>query len=243
VRRVFRRELRRLRVFVGNPRAKRSRSREMSFPTVAEFEAALQTEPLDELAKTHILEGLPFVFRDAPDSLTRLQDHLVGALGVEASDIRIIGSARIGFSLDPTNFPRPFGPSSDLDIVIVNAELFDVVWHTMLRWHYPRRTQRLPDVDWRWSIARQRELYWGWFRPEAIRYRGLSRLPMLGPIQTLSTEWFNAFQSLSTHPDLAPYQASGRLYRSWEHVLMYHVDGLRQLRDIVNQAGGSRGVQ
>jgi len=215
----------------------------MTFPTVREFAQALETQPLDDVARNFILGGTPYVFRDDPAALEHLIAHLTAELPVGEDDIRIIGSARIGFSLDPTNFPRPFGSGSDLDIVVVNADLFDLVWYTMLKWHYPRRIGSLPSTERRWSTTRRKELYWGWFRPEAIRYSGLSRLAMLAPVQELSTQWFNAFQSLSVYPELAPYQASGRLYRSWEHVLMYHVDGLRQLREIVVELGGASGVQ
>lgn len=216
----------------------------MTFPTVREFATALENEPLEQIAQTYILDGTPYVFRDDQAAFDQLLDHLSTELSVAGTDIRVIGSARIGFSLDPTNFARPFGQASDLDIVVVSAELFDVVWHTTVRWHYPRRIGRLPRTDWEWSNRRRKELYWGWFRPEAIKYpERLQRLSMLRPLQELSTRWFNAFQSLSQYPALAPWEASGRLYQSWEHVLMYHVDGLRQLRDIVISAGGAGGVQ
>jgi hypothetical protein len=215
----------------------------VTFPTVTEFTDALRTQPLEDVARAHILEGVPYAFRNDQAAYRQLLQHLTTELPIEDSAVRIIGSARIGFSLDPDKFPRPFGPWSDLDIAIISADLFDLVWYTTLKWHYPRRVRRLPEADWNWCLARRKELYWGWFRPEVIKYRGLSRLKKLRPLQELSTRWFDAFQSLSLYPELAQYQASGRLYRSWEHVLMYHVEGLRQLRAMIEAAGGTSEIQ
>jgi hypothetical protein len=122
--------------------------------------------------------------------------------------------------------------------MIVNQRLFDMIWTTMLRWHYPRRVDRLPNVDWAWVRERRHDLYWGWFRPDRIRYDGLSFSPVLYPLRDLSTQWFNAFRSLSRYPELADRDVSGRLYRTWEHAHLYHGDGLRQIRDLLqNQRG------
>jgi len=53
--------------------------------------------------------------------------------------------------------------------------MFDLYWHTMLIWNYPRRgTPQLAGRDRSWRRDRQRDLYWGWFRPDYIRYDGLS---------------------------------------------------------------------
>jgi hypothetical protein len=104
-------------------------------------------------------------------------------------------------------------------------------------WNYPRRGG-LSNPDTAWRRDRQRDLYWGWFRPDSIRYEGLTAPDALQPLRDLSAKWFNAFQSLSLYTPFADRQVSGRLYRSWKHALLYHGEGLRQLKAIVSETGG-----
>jgi len=163
--------------------------------------------------------------------MQRLTDHLCGKMNVVANDIAVVGSAKIGFSLSPDNFPRKFSSYSDVDVVVVSGPMFDEVWHTMLRWNYPRRFI-LSGADWEWSKHRRNDLYWGWFRPDAIRFEGLSFPDVLKPIRNVSTAWFNAFQSLSLISDFSSRKIEGRLYRTWEHALRYHADGLQQIKQI-----------
>lgn len=46
----------------------------------------------------------------------------------------MIGSARLGYSLAPSELGRPFGARSDLDFCIVSAELFVELHETYERW-------------------------------------------------------------------------------------------------------------
>jgi hypothetical protein len=145
-----------------------------------------------------------------------------------------VGSAKLGFSLNPDSFPRQFLDESDIDVVVVDEPAFDQVWLTMVRWLYPRRIGgRLSGAEKRWTHDRKENLFWGWFIPDEIRYEGLAFPSVLESLRDLSTSWFNAFQSLSEHPEFAARVVSGRLYRTWEHALLYHMDGLRQIKDIV----------
>lgn len=203
-----------------------------SYPSAEEFEALLTTQPLDAILADHVLSGVPYAFRADPLAESLLKKHLCGELKLDPANIRVVGSARTGFSLNPHTFPRSFGPASDLDIIVVDQQLFDMVWRTMLEWNYPRRVA-LPTDERKWRNARQNDLYWGWFRPDRLRYDGLQFPEVLTPLRDLSAKWFNAFRSLSTLNEFSDRDAAGRLYRSWTHALLYHLDGLRQLRDLV----------
>jgi hypothetical protein len=206
------------------------------YPSSEEFSEMLRTLPLGDVLIAQVLGGLPFVFRDDPGLETTLRRHLEDQLG-PLDAMRIVGSGRIGFSLNPNNFPRRFSAESDIDVLIVSQELFDKVWMTMLRWNYPRRgALAAPDESWRRD--RQRDLYWGWFQPDKIRFEGLTAPEELNGLRDLSAKWFNAFQSLGLHDEFADRRISGRLYRSWRHALLYHNEGLHQLKAIVTAEGG-----
>ena len=204
------------------------------YPTPSEFKDLLRTQPLESVVQNYLFEGIPYVFRRLPERQTKLAQHLGNELQTKPENVRIIGSAKIGFSLSPDSFTREFNERSDIDVLIVDAGLFDRFWHTILQWHYPRRGRRLAEIDFRWCSARKDDLYWGWFCPDEIRFEGLSFPQSLAPVRDFSTKWFAAFKSLSLYPEFAARDVSGRLYRSWEHALLYHTAGLSVLRAIVS---------
>lgn len=202
----------------------------MPQPTVDQFKNILLSKPLDWIVETYIFEGTPYVFRSKPRLSEALHLHLKSNLHLEKENIVIVGSAKTGFSLNPDTFPRKFSDKSDIDVVVIDEKLFDEVWTTMLKWNYPRRGQ-LYGIDWEWAKKRREDLYWGWFMPDKISFGGLSLPSVLKPLRNISTNWFNAFKSLSRYPEFADRNISGRLYRTWRHALLYHVDGLRQIKE------------
>jgi len=205
-------------------------------PTIAEFKSALLSRPVTEVLRDYVFSGDPYAFRERPSALLNLRAHVSKALNVSENNIVIVGSAQVGFSLSPDNFPRRFTDRSDIDVVVVDEHLFDAVWYTLLQWHYPRR-QDLPRGDWGWTKDRRKDLYWGWFVPDQIRFNGLSLPEALKPIRDCSTLWFNTFQSLTKYPEFSGRDVHGRLYRTWEHVRLYHAEGLRQIREILRAQG------
>jgi hypothetical protein len=207
------------------------------YPTSEEFRSLLLSDPpnLGRVVRDYVFQGVPYVFRERPENMQTLRRHLRDKLNIAEENIVVAGSAQIGFSLAPDTFAVPFSRTSDIDVVVVDERIFDRMWITMLRWHYPRRVVGLEGPDLPWVGERRKDLYWGWFVPDRIRYEGLSYPDDLRPLRDLKTQWFNAFQSLGREPALARRRVSGRLYRSWDHAQLYHVDGLRQIRAALRQ--------
>ena len=207
----------------------------MSYPTVAEFKNILLTETTQNIAKEYIFKGSPYVFRNKPKDLDALKNHLVSKLPIMKPNITIVGSAKLGFSLNPDTFFRQFSDESDVDVIVVDEALFDKVWMAVLDWHYPRRLTTLGKLDGEWARTRRKELYWGWFVPDQISYEGLSFPHALKPLRDISTDWFNAFKSLSQYQEFSRRQISGRLYRTWDHAFRYHSEGLRLIKVAIQE--------
>lgn len=73
-----------------------------------------------------ISEGIPFAFKANPLLFESVRLWLASNLNIEAKEITLIGSARLGFSLSPPpNFGKEFGKHSDLDFSIISSKLFD----------------------------------------------------------------------------------------------------------------------
>ena len=206
----------------------------MPHPSTHEFANILLSNPLDVVVQKYIFTGTPFVFRDQPKRSELLTQHLSDSLSLSERKIIVVGSAKIGFSLSPDNFPRQFSDNSDIDIVVIDRTLFDQFWITMLQWNYPWR-YRLGVADWDWAKKRMTDLYWGWLEPDKIHYEGLSFPSALRPLRDISTNWFNAFRSLSHYPEFVRRNVSGRLYRTRKHALLYHKNGLQKLTKAIRR--------
>lgn len=198
-------------------------------PTANEFAALLETVTIDDLVRDVLFAGLPFVFEGTPEAWAQLRARLAGDLDCGEDDVLVVGSAKMGYSLAPRKFGRPFSADSDIDVIVVSADLFDEVWLSVIRWHY-RRRHRLPPADRQWDAERRASLSWGYLNPTGFKYRGLSRSRQLQPAKRVSATWFDAFQSLGRLPAFAGRKVGGRLYRSWDHAVSYHDHGLRELR-------------
>jgi hypothetical protein len=208
----------------------------LAYLSDGEFKRILLNEPLESVVKQHIFQGTPFVFRDQPKLYQDLRDHIGTSLRLPHENIIVVGSAQVGFSLAPDNSFVAFSEESDIDVVVVNERLFDQGWQTLLRWNYPRR-HHLPVPELKWTRNRMEELYWGWFSPDRIHFDGLSFPEALKPLRDLSTQWFDAFQSLSQNETFARRTVSGRLYRTWDHALLYHTHGLQRLKTNLQSKG------
>lgn len=170
----------------------------------------------------------PYVFQPKPTAWDSFRDELIVLLGVSRSDVRVVGSGRLGFSIKPWNNFKSFGDKSDIDLVIVNANLFDELWLALLDAAYPRPpiTEKLGG----WLEKRRNELYTGWLTPLKIKldYRivGLKARPVLD----FNTRWFNALKRAARHPTRRHEDITGRLYRTWRHAELYHLNSLLELR-------------
>jgi hypothetical protein len=173
-------------------------------------------------------DRMPYAFQPRPQAWDTFRDELASKLMVSRADIRIVGSARLGFSMKPGSNLRSFTDTSDIDLVIVNADLFDQMWFALLVAAYPRFpfTTSLSG----WLKTRRNELYTGWLTPTNIRLDAKILGPKARPALDLRTRWFNALKQASRYPTRRHEDITGRLYRTWRHAELYHLHSLAELR-------------
>lgn len=71
------------------------------------------------------VNNLAYLFSDRPILYEQILQYLADKLGTSTSNIRLVGSGKIGFSMDkPPKYGTPFGPHSDLDFSIIDEEIF-----------------------------------------------------------------------------------------------------------------------
>ena len=191
------------------------------YPTKDEFKTMLTSWDLDQIVDTHLFAGLPFSFSKTPELYDQILYELSQGLQVEKQDICIVGSARIGFSLSPPRFGTPFDQFSDVDVVVVSADLFDPSWMNILDSPRGRRSSFRSRT--RKSLTDHRKkhyIYQGWIYPDS-----------LVDALEIGERWLTTFNGLSRIPVLSSRRISGRLYRTWDHARAYHYRGLELIQE------------
>ncbi|WBB90677.1 hypothetical protein [Verrucosispora sp. WMMC514] len=84
-------------------------------------------QDVDYFVTARLFDGIPAAW---PHELSYIRwRHLVATeLGIDPMAVQLVGSARLGYSLNPKKNFRKFQASSDLDIAVVSPELFDQAW-------------------------------------------------------------------------------------------------------------------
>jgi len=190
----------------------------MTYPSKDEFSDLLNSRDHTKIVDEILVAGIPFAFRDSPADYDVLRTTLGTALHLSADSMTVVGSGRIGFSLSPEKYGTPFLPESDLDAVVVSAEMFDVAWFDLLR--LGRKYLNLRKQVQSWVDAhRENHVYFGFIIPD--------RLP--GAV-AVSPTWFRTFRGLARNPSLAGRDVNGRLYRTWDHVYVHQLYSLRRIQ-------------
>ena len=82
-----------------------------------------------------IVNNTPFVFRDIPLLYEQIIQYLSDLLSIESGSVKLIGSAKTGFSVSPSpNYGKIFTENSDLDFTIINEVVFGALCKEYEAW-------------------------------------------------------------------------------------------------------------
>jgi len=190
----------------------------MPYPSKDEFSELLDSRDHAKIVEELLIAGVPFAFRDSPADYDTLRTTLGVALRLSSDAMTVIGSGRIGFSLAQEKFGAPFSPKSDLDVVVVSAELFDKHGSTFCGSVAGICSLQKTVQSWI-DTHKESHIFWGFILPD--------RLP--GAV-AISPIWFRTFRGLARNPSLAGRDVNGRLYRTWDHVHVHQLYSLRKIQ-------------
>jgi hypothetical protein len=197
--------------------------------TKDELLKAADSISVPRLVQTHILDGVPAVLSIDRDSYQSIRASFASTVGASADDITIVGSAKLGYSLTPETFGSPFTSQSDIDIVVVNPQIYDRLWWLLSSWSFPWRPGGWPNEKRNWARDRLERAFHGWIEPELFFYWELGRRVTPPALRDVRVEWFNALKQLSQNAPLAGHDCQARIYRSWPHAARYHEWSLNQV--------------
>lgn len=166
----------------------------------------------DDMAvvRRHVLHGAPFALDE--EGSFALADEISTHWGVHPNrDVYLVGSAKLGFSINPKKRWLPFRNESDIDIAVVSERLFEI------RWNEIDVYAGLPD-SWEDRSACQRSVASGWIRPDYLP-------------GAMADDWFEFFrriQNTGTYAGGIGIRAG--LYYSMEFLERYQARGVDQCR-------------
>lgn len=140
--------------------------------------------------------------------------------------VYIVGSAKLGFSFYKNTY---FSLDSDVDVAIVNENLFDFFLTKIREFQYDLdnsgkfidRQEYFDYIKFLKYIAK------GWMRPDL--------LPVSFGIKSLKDDWFDFFQSLSYNKsEIGNYKINAGLYKNYSYLERYCIEGLKQYLSLLN---------
>ena len=167
------------------------------------FRGDLRKMSVDDLVNRYVLHGECYII-DEP-TYFELKKVVSEQFNIHPSQVYMVGSGKMGFSLKRTRRYHPFGDSSDLDLAIVSDGLFDEIWMEAFRFKrdggYWEKEREFKDY-----------LFRGWIRPDL--------LPASASFER-TEEWWEFFRELTSSGNFGSYKISAGLYRAFEFLMAY----------------------
>jgi predicted nucleotidyltransferase len=172
---------------------------------IAVFRADLTTLSIKDLVRKHISTGTPRAFSE--HEYFELRRVVASEFDLHPSSVVVVGSTRVGFSLNPKHRYRLVEPGSDIDVAIVSPERFDDYWDRVF--DFARE-----DIAWSKSEGKKfrNNLFNGWIDP-----RYLPNTPSFEPAE----RWVRFFDGLMQSQKYGRRQITARLYRTWDRLEAY----------------------
>jgi hypothetical protein len=186
-----------------------------------ELRSLLNSQTDSEFVEHEILNRRPWIF-DTDEAYRSWRVIVSSELGLGPDHVRIVGSAATGFSLSPLKPGRPFrqlpgvqGQTSDIDIALIDTNLFATAWDIIVSFDRARRLGLSEDARAKVRL----DVYWGLVGQYSLP-------PNTDPARRVRT----VRAAAGRMPPLRGYPIRCRVYRRVEDLLAYHTDSLRQLR-------------
>ena len=182
------------------------------------FFSDLKSKPLSFVFSKWLLDATPYIFEGERITGIKWKERIATRIEVDSHAISVIGSAGLGFSLNPRKNFKYFDHESDIDLAIISHHHFEVGWNYLrnLGTDYYKLTQKQKNVI---EDHRKRLIYWGTVATDKI----LTILPF-------GKTWHACLDDASHEHPANNRDINVRLYRDFESLRSYHVMNLENTR-------------
>jgi hypothetical protein len=190
---------------------------------IERFKSTLEGHEHEKIiVQKYIVHGTPYIFKDDDDKYFDLKREVAAYFSEEYNtsehytNIHMIGSAKLGFSIAPNKLWKPFTLESDIDIVVVSPKLFEKLWESIHEFNISliSRTDREDKIYQNFL----KYFFKGWIRPDLFPFEYPAK-----------TQWFEFFKSIS-YKKYGPQKIACALYHSFNFFEKYHVENVSKLR-------------
>lgn len=135
-----------------------------------------------------------------------LRSIVAKKFGLHPNEVLVVGSAKLGFSIAPDKEYHLFSEESDIDVALVSSSLFDKFWIQLFNYK-----EDFP-IEWDEYDKFVDYFFQGWIRPDKLPPSNLF---------SLTQDWWDFFQSLTSSGRYGNYKIRGGLYQSYFHLENY----------------------
>jgi hypothetical protein len=184
------------------------------------FLSELVDKDLSFVVSKWLIERVPFIFNGNLEEYILWKEKLSALIGVDSRAISLIGSACLGFSINPNKNYENFNSESDIDIAIISHFHFDHAWHRLR--NLGSDLYKLSPIQ-RNSVNDHvnRLIYWGTIASDQI----LQILPF-------GKDWTLALFEMAKIQPTEGKVINVRIYNDFESLRAYHVNNLNHLRGL-----------
>lgn len=170
---------------------------------IGRFKSALEALSTSQVVRRYLTFGSCHALDE--DQHYELKEEIADHFAIHPSEVLVVGSGKLGFSIVPDKRYRHFGDTSDVDVAVVSPRLFESIWREVFDYAHEGGY---------WPARRDFEkyLFRGWIRPD--------KLPPSNVFE-LGNDWWEFFRSLTRSKRFGPYKVRGGLYRSWYFIERY----------------------
>ncbi len=168
-----------------------------------QFRRDLKTLSSKGVFRRHIVLRNSAILSD--DQYYNLKESICTQYKVNFTDVLMVGSAKLGFSIKPTRRWGVFSDESDIDIAIVNKGLFESFWLDL--YEYSRSGAFWPEF-----LNFQNFFFRGWIRPDKFPPSRMFKR---------SLDWWEFFNETARSRKYNDYPIRAGLYYNWNFLESY----------------------
>ena len=168
---------------------------------------------VERIMNKYLLFGIPYLYRYDENTYFELKEEISEHFKIQQTQVYVVGSAKLGFSISPNKRFKDMDEDSDIDVAIIDEKLFDDYWKRVysLNIDLMSRSEN-DDFKYRKFVS---YLFKGWVRPDCF------------PLK-MSNEWFEYFKGLYGKYNR---KVAVGIYRDNDFFMGYHRNNILKLRE------------
>jgi hypothetical protein len=174
-----------------------------------ELKNELLTRDVYDIVKELILGNEPICFNGDKEKVKLLLESISTGLDLNPKCIEIVGSAKLGFSLNPFRLGQAFSDKSDIDVLVVSNDIFDTAWKDLLKLDFSYHKLKVKDRD--FLNECYETIHRGYVSPD--------KLPIISDFRKF---WWGVFDKISNQRVFEYRKIRGRLFKSWDFAEKYY---------------------